>query len=66
MAIKQGWTGRVFEDFEVGDVYHHPLGRTDPGTLDAAMVRQCLPSHHLACRVSPVGEVRAHSRGDPD
>jgi itaconyl-CoA hydratase len=28
MAIKQGWTGRVFEDFTVGDVYEHPLGRT--------------------------------------
>ena len=28
MAIKQGWTGRVFEDFEVGDIYPHPLGRT--------------------------------------
>ena len=28
MAIKKGWTGRVFEDFEVGDVYEHPLGRT--------------------------------------
>lgn len=28
MAIKQGWTGRFFEDFEVGDVYKHPLGRT--------------------------------------
>ena len=28
MAIKQGWTGRVFEDFRVGDVYEHPLGRT--------------------------------------
>ncbi|MFQ5576178.1 MAG: MaoC family dehydratase [Anaerolineae bacterium] len=28
MAVKQGWTGRVFEDFEVGDVYPHPLGRT--------------------------------------
>jgi itaconyl-CoA hydratase len=28
VAIKQGWTGRVFEDFEVGDVYPHPLGRT--------------------------------------
>ena len=32
MAIKQGWTGRVFEDFVVGDVYEHPLGRT---VLDA-------------------------------
>ena len=28
MAVKQGWTGRVFEDFDVGDVYEHPLGRT--------------------------------------
>ncbi len=28
MAIHQGWTGRVFEDFEVGDIYQHPLGRT--------------------------------------
>jgi len=24
----KGWTGRVFEDFTVGDVYEHPLGRT--------------------------------------
>jgi len=28
MAVKPGWTGRVFEDFSVGDVYEHPLGRT--------------------------------------
>ncbi len=28
MTIKPGWEGRVFEDFEVGDVYVHPLGRT--------------------------------------
>lgn len=28
MAVKHGWTGRVFEDFEVGDIYEHPLGRT--------------------------------------
>jgi acyl dehydratase len=28
MAKKQGWQGRFFEDFEVGDVYAHPLGRT--------------------------------------
>ncbi|WP_235738821.1 MaoC family dehydratase [Nocardioides alcanivorans] len=28
MATKTGWTGRFFEDFEVGDVYQHPLGRT--------------------------------------
>src|SRR5580693_2408337 len=28
MAIKEGWTGRVFEDFEVGDIFRHALGRT--------------------------------------
>ncbi len=28
MAKKSGWTGRVFEDFTVGNVYEHPLGRT--------------------------------------
>ena len=28
MTIKTGWTGRYYEDFEVGDVYPHPIGRT--------------------------------------
>ena len=28
MTIRPGWTGRFFEDFEVGDIYQHPLGRT--------------------------------------
>jgi itaconyl-CoA hydratase len=28
MTEKQGWRGRFFEDFEVGDLYRHPLGRT--------------------------------------
>ena len=28
MAVKDGWKGRFYEDFEVGDVYRHPLGRT--------------------------------------
>ena len=28
MTTKSGWTGRVYEDFTVGDVYDHPLGRT--------------------------------------
>lgn len=26
--IKKGWTGRVYEDFAVGDIYEHPVGRT--------------------------------------
>ena len=28
MAVKDGWQGRFYEDFEVGDQYEHPLGRT--------------------------------------
>jgi len=28
MVVKKGWRGRYFEDFEVGDIYEHPLGRT--------------------------------------
>jgi itaconyl-CoA hydratase len=27
-TIKSGWQGRFYEDFEVGDIYQHPLGRT--------------------------------------
>src|ERR671930_71981 len=28
MAVQEGWKGRFYEDFVVGDVYQHPLGRT--------------------------------------
>src|ERR1700682_4517976 len=28
MPVKEGWRGRFFEDFVVGDVYEHALGRT--------------------------------------
>lgn len=28
MAVVQGWNGRYLEDFTVGDIYQHPLGRT--------------------------------------
>jgi len=28
VALKEGWRGRFFEDFAVGDVYAHRLGRT--------------------------------------
>jgi acyl dehydratase len=26
--VVPGWTGRIFEDFTVGDVFRHPLGKT--------------------------------------
>ena len=28
MSVQPGWQGRFFEDFAVGDIYQHPLGRT--------------------------------------
>lgn len=28
MSVQEGWTGRIYEDFEVGDIYQHPIGRT--------------------------------------
>jgi acyl dehydratase len=31
-SIKQGWNGRFFEDFHVGDIYRSRLGRTITGT----------------------------------
>lgn len=27
-TVKPGWQGRYYEDFEVADIYVHPLGRT--------------------------------------
>jgi acyl dehydratase len=32
MTEREGWQGRFFEDFEVGDVYRHGLGRTITAT----------------------------------
>lgn len=32
MTVKSGWRGRYFEDFEVGDIYQHSLGRTIENT----------------------------------
>jgi itaconyl-CoA hydratase len=35
MTVKEGWRGRFYEDFAVGDIYRHPLGRTITSTDDA-------------------------------
>jgi len=26
--VVEGWTGRLYEDFSVGDIYYHPFGKT--------------------------------------
>jgi itaconyl-CoA hydratase len=33
--VVEGWRGRFFEDFQVGDLYEHPLGRTVTSTDNA-------------------------------
>jgi acyl dehydratase len=35
MGVQPGWRGRFFEDFAVGDVYEHALGRTVLATDNA-------------------------------
>ncbi|HEX6299228.1 MAG TPA: MaoC family dehydratase [Acidimicrobiia bacterium] len=35
MPLREGWEGRFFEDFEVGDIYRHPLGRSITATDNA-------------------------------
>jgi itaconyl-CoA hydratase len=58
MAVKAGWRGRFFEDFEVGDVYEHPLGRTVTTTDNAwftLLTQNTAPilfDHHYSARPS--------------
>jgi itaconyl-CoA hydratase len=47
MGQKTGWQGRVFEDFEVGDVYRHPLGRTITQTDNIWMTLLTLNSNPI-------------------
>jgi itaconyl-CoA hydratase len=35
VSVQRGWTGRFFEDFTVGDIYEHQLGRTVTATDNA-------------------------------
>ena len=41
MAVREAWRGHFFEDFEVGDVYEHPLGRTVTTTENAWSTLLC-------------------------
>lgn len=56
MAVREGWRGRFFEDFEVGDVYEHPLGRTVTETDNiwfTLLTQNTAPihfDHHLAAQ----------------
>ena len=54
--VVPGWSGRYFEDFAVGDVYEHPLGRTVTSTDNAWFTNLTLNTnpvhfdHHYAAQ----------------
>jgi itaconyl-CoA hydratase len=56
VATREGWQGRFFEDFEVGDIYEHPLGRTVTTTDNmwfTLLTQNTAPihvDHHYAAR----------------
>jgi len=45
--VVQGWRGRSFEDFSVGEVYEHPLGRTITATDNAWFTQLTLNSNPI-------------------
>ena len=46
MTVKPGWNGRFFEDFVIGDIYKHPLGRTITATDNAWFTMLTLNTAH--------------------
>ncbi len=69
MAVKAGWRGRFFEDFEVGDIYEHPLGQTVTTTDNAwfTLLIQNTAAVHFTkreCRVPRKLTLRASLRDD--
>ena len=64
--VKEGWRGRYYEDFEVGDVYRHRLGRTvteTDNTLFTMLTLNTNPIHfdeHLAAK-TPFGKILVNS-----
>lgn len=66
MAVHDGWQGRYYEDFVVGDVYRHPLGRTiseADNTWFTLLTMNTHPAHfdaHYASK-TPYGKVLVNS-----
>ena len=64
--LKDGWRGRYYEDFEVGDLYRHRLGRTvteTDNTLFTMLTLNTNPIHfdeHLAAK-TPFGKILVNS-----
>jgi itaconyl-CoA hydratase len=64
--VKEGWRGRYYETFEVGDVYRHRLGRTvteTDNTLFTMLTLNTNPIHfdeNLAAK-TPFGKILVNS-----
>jgi itaconyl-CoA hydratase len=54
-TVRPGWRGRFFEDFAVGDVYEHPLGRTVTETDNIWMTRRSTSTATTPRRPSSAG-----------
>jgi acyl dehydratase len=58
VAVREDWRGRFYEDFEVGDVCEHPLGRTVTTTDNiwfTLLTQNTAPvhfDHHYAAQVA--------------
>jgi itaconyl-CoA hydratase len=56
--VRPGWQGRSFEDFRLGDVYRHPLGRTVTSTDNSwftLLTQKTAPlhfDHHYAAQTT--------------
>lgn len=62
MTIKHGWDGRYYEDFEVGDIYQHPLGRTITETDNTWFTLLTMNTHEMhfnaeAAKASEFGRI---------
>lgn len=66
MRVHAGWQGRYYEDFAVGDVYRHPLGRTiseADNTWFTLLTMNTHPAHFDAhyAEKTPFGRVLVNS-----
>ena len=69
MSVQPGWQGRFFEDFEVGDIYQHPLGRTiseTDNTWFTLLTMNTNQMHFNAEYAATLGVRQAAGRLDPD
>jgi itaconyl-CoA hydratase len=66
MAVVEGWQGRFYEDFEVGDVYRSSLGRTITATDNIWFTNLTMNTNQAHfndpyCEASPFGQALVNS-----